>query len=193
LTGDPVRIETVYTGVPKSEVVMTRFEMNVDLKPDLFELDVPKDYKVKTFDVDASKAEEKDLIESLRACAEMSGGAFPDSLDTQSVMKLMIAAALGKAKDGPKEEDIDRLIKQSMTIGRGFQFALTLPAAADAHYAGKGVKMDAPNRPIFWYRLEGSQRYRVLDATLMVRDDDAAPQVDGATLLYKKVVGGGSK
>src|SRR5262249_24564042 len=86
MTGDPVRIETVYTGVPKSEVVMTRFEMNVDLKPDLFALDVPKDYKVKSFDVDASKPEEKDLIESLRACAELSGGAFPDSLDTQSVM-----------------------------------------------------------------------------------------------------------
>lgn len=191
-TGDPVRIETVYTGVPRSEVVMTRFEMNVDLKPDLFALDVPKDYKVKSFDVDASKPEEKDLVESLRACAELSGGAFPDSLDTQSVMKMMIAAALGQAKDGPKEEDIDRLMKQSMKIGRGFQFALTLPSAADAHYAGKGVKKDTPNRPIFWYRPEGSQRYRVLDATLMVRDADAAPQVEGAESLLKRPAAGGS-
>jgi len=192
-TGDPVRIENVYTGVPRTEVVMTKFEMNVDLKPDLFALDVPKDYKVKSFDIEASKPEEKDFVQSLRTCAELSGGAFPDSLDTQSLMKLMIEAALGKAKDGPKEEDIDRLMKQSMTIGRGIPFALTLPAAADAHYAGKGVKKDTPNRPIFWYRPEGSQRYRVLDATLMARDADAAPQVEGAALLYKKPAGVGSK
>jgi len=192
-SGDPVRIETVYSGVPKSEVVMTKFEMNVDLKPDLFALDVPKDYKVKSFDIEASKPEEKDFVQSLRTCAELSGGAFPDSLDTQSVMKLMVAAALGKAKDGPKEEDIDRLMKQSLTIGRGFQFALTLPAAADAHYAGKGVKKDTPNRPIFWYRPEGSQRYRVLEATLNVRDADAAPQVEGAAPLYQKAPSNGSK
>jgi len=185
-TGDPVRIETVYTGVPRTEVVMTRFEMNVELKPDLFALDVPKDYKVKSFDIEASKPEEKDFVQSLRTCAELSGGAFPDALDTQSVMKLMIAAALGKAKDGPKDEDIDRLMKQSITIGRGLQFALTLPAAADAHYAGKGVKKDTPNRPIFWYRPEGSQRYRVVDATLNASDDGAAPKVEGAMPLYKK-------
>jgi outer membrane lipoprotein-sorting protein len=192
-TGDPVRIENVYTGIPLTEVVMTKFEMNVELKPDLFALDVPKDFKVKSFDVDASKPEEKDFVQSLRTCAELSGGAFPDSLDTQSVMKLMIAAALGKAKDGPKEEDMDRLMKQSMTIGRGFQFALTLPAATDAHYAGKGVKKDTPNRPIFWYRPEGSLRYRVVDATLTARDADMAPHVEGAVTLYKKPAGGDSK
>jgi outer membrane lipoprotein-sorting protein len=190
-TGDPVRIETVYTGIPLTEVVMTKFEMNVDLKPDLFATDIPKEYKVKSFDIEASKPEEEDFVQSLRICADLSGGSFPDALDTQSVMKLMIAAALGQAKDGPKEEDVDRLMKQSFAIGRGFQFALTLPAAADAQYAGKGVKKDTPNRPIFWYRPEGSQRYHMLDATLTVRDVGAAPQVDGAVPLYKKSARGG--
>jgi len=186
-TGDPVRIETTYTGVPKSEVVMTQFEMNVDLKPELFALDVPTDYKVQSFDIDASKPKEQDFVESLRLCAEMSGGNFPDSLDTQGLMKLMIGTMLSaKTGTGVKEPITEQLMKQSMTIGRGFQFALSLPASANAHYAGKGVKKDTANRPIFWYIPENSKRYRVVDASLASHDADEAPQIEGAVPLFKK-------
>ena len=34
----------------------------------------------------------------------------------------------------------------------GLAFVGGLPPAADAHYAGKGVKFGAADRPIFWYR-----------------------------------------
>jgi hypothetical protein len=60
-----------------------------------------------------------------------------------------------------------------------------LPATADAHYAGKGVRRDAPDTPIFWYKPEGKQAYRVLDADLSVRDAQQAPQVPGAVPLHE--------
>lgn len=185
-TGHPIRIENIYSGVPKMEVVMTQFEMNVDLKAELFALDVPGDYKLKSFDIEASKPQERDLVESLRVCASMSDGTFPDALDTQSVMKLIIATALG-GKKGDNGPDVDLLMKKSIKIGRGFEFALNLPASARAHYAGKGVKLDTKDRPIFWYQPEGSQRYRVADATLTLRDADEAPRVEGAVPLAKKI------
>ena len=68
----------------------------------------------------------------------------------------------------------------ALKIGRGFQFALSLPATAKAHYAGKGVKKDTKDRPIFWYLPEGAKRYRVIDATLTVRDSEEAPSVEAA-------------
>jgi outer membrane lipoprotein-sorting protein len=183
-TGNPVRIENVYSGVPKTVVVMTHFEMNAQVDAELFTTNVPAGFTAQSFDIDASKAQESDLIESLRLCAELSGGDFPDSLDTQSVVKLMMGAMLKDKKEEPS--DTDRLMKQAMQIGRGFQFALSLPAGAQPHYAGKGIKKDTADRPIFWYLPDGSQRWRVVDATLNVHDADAAPQVDGAVPIQKK-------
>jgi outer membrane lipoprotein-sorting protein len=186
-TGAPIRIENVYSGVPKTEAIMTNFEMNVPLQADLFALTIPKGYEVQSFDIDASKPEEKDLVESLRVCTGMSGGDFPDALDTQSVMKLMFNSVL-KGKEGGQEKEklTQQMITHSIKIGRGFSFALDLPASAKAHYAGKGVKKDTRDRPIFWYLPEGSQRYRVIDATLAVREAEAAPQIEGAVPLAKK-------
>jgi outer membrane lipoprotein-sorting protein len=187
-TGQPIRIENVYSGVPKTEVVMSQFEMNVDLKAELFAQDIPRGYKVQSFDVEASKPQERDFMESLKICAAMSGGAFPDALDTQSVIKLMIGTVLSGKKDG-KEPDMQELMQKSIKIGRGFEFALNLPATAKAHYAGKGVKVGTKDRPIFWYLPEGSQRYRVIDATLSASDADEAPRIESAVPLAKKAVG----
>jgi outer membrane lipoprotein-sorting protein len=191
-TGNPIRIENVYSGVPRTEVVMTQFEMNVELPRDLFSLEIPRDYKVQTFDIEASRPEERDLIDSLKTCASLSGGSFPDALDAQSVMKLMIDTVLNGKKEG-KEPDMQQLMLQSIKIGRGFEFALNLPASAKAHYAGKGVKEGTADRPIFWYVPEGARRPRVIDATLRVREADEAPRVEGAVPLTRKGAGSESR
>jgi hypothetical protein len=159
----------------------------------LFALTIPEGYKLQTFDIDASVPREETFVESLRICAEMSGGDFPESLDTQSVTKLMIGTMLGKKKVKATEAEAQQVTSDAIKIGRGFEFALSLPAASKAHYAGKGVKKDAKDRPIFWYLPEDSKRYRVIDATLAVRDADEAPQVEGAVPLATKVGGGKTK
>ena len=63
--------------------------------------------------------------------------------------------------------------------------ALELPPAADAHYAGKGVKRDTKDRPIFWYRSAETKKYRILYADLTVRDAETAPQVEGARRIER--------
>jgi hypothetical protein len=70
--------------------------------------------------------------------------------------------------------------KTAFPIGNGYAFALELPASADAHYAGKGVKPGTPDRPIFWYKPEGTSKYHVIFADLSVKEVDNAPQVPGA-------------
>jgi hypothetical protein len=62
----------------------------------------------------------------------------------------------------------------------GIFFANGLPPEADAHYAGKGVKFGAADKPIFWYRPKDSKKYRVIYADLSVREAEAAPNVPDA-------------
>ena len=67
-----------------------------------------------------------------------------------------------------------------MIIERGLGFVVELPQEADAHYAGKGVSLGAPDTPIFWYRPKDSKKYRVIYADLSVRDADTPPNVPDA-------------
>jgi len=186
-TGAPVRIESVWGGLPHTETVMSQFQINVDLKESLFETTPPEGYKVQSLDVDASAAREEDLVKAFKACSAISGGDFPETLDTAGVTRLIIKFTGDQIKDKKdvSDEQMQELMKESIAIGRGFQFVLTLPESADAHYAGKGVKRDTKDRPIFWYRSEETKKYRVLYADLSIRDADSAPQVEGARRIEK--------
>lgn len=190
-TGTPVRIDTVWSGIPRTEVTMTDFQINPQLQESLFDMTVPEGYRVQTFEVDASQPGEGDLVKSLKAASEIGGGLFSDSLDTVGVQKLIIKYALGlsgrtkEKKIGISEEQTQKVMKQAVALGRGFQFALDLPESAAAHYAGKGIKQDTPDRPIFWYKPEGSAKFHVIYADLTVKETDAAPQVEGAVRIKK--------
>jgi outer membrane lipoprotein-sorting protein len=191
-TGLPVRIESTWSGIPRTEVVMSHFEFNVPLKDALFDLTPPAGYKTQSFEVDASPSREQDLVQGFEAASKMGNGEFPETLDTAGVMKLVINYSISQAKDasGKKvqqlsDEKMQQLMKQSMKIGRGFQFALGLPESADARYAGKGVRKGDKDKPIFWYKPQGSTDYRVLYADLRFRDSSTAPQVAGAVRIEK--------
>ena len=183
-TGYPVRIESVWSGIPRTEVTMSHFEVNVDLQESLFDMTPPAGYKVQSLDVDVAKPSEEGLIKAFRTSSEIGGGEFPESLDTMGMMKLVIKAGF-KGKKPSSDENVQRLMKTSMTMGVGFQFALDLPDSADAHYAGKGVKQGTPSRPIFWYKPDGGSKYRVIFADLSVKDEEHAPHVPGAQRIVK--------
>ncbi len=78
------------------------------------------------------------------------------------------------SKDRPPSPE---LINETMKIGRGVRFAMTLPPESDAHFAGMGISLGEENRPIFRYRPVGSTAYRVIYADLSVKDEDTAPDV----------------
>ena len=53
---------------------------------------------------------------------------------------------------------------------RGITFYAMLTPENDPHYAGKGVKLGTPNRPILWYKPTGAAKYRVIYADLSVKE-----------------------
>ncbi len=183
-TGLPVLIETVWSGIPRTEATMSHFVLNPKLDLALFDTTPPADYKVQEFDFDASKPIEAALIEGLRLAADLNDGQFINNLDTASMQALVIKQVLSGANEKTKEVSPE-LMKSAMTVGRGMLFALELPESADAHYAGKGVKRGEPDRPIFWYKPAGAKTYRVVYADLTAKDADSAPEVAGAVRVEK--------
>jgi outer membrane lipoprotein-sorting protein len=180
-TGMPVRIEVAFTGVPPTSTVMSDFKLNVELDPKSFALDVPDGYKVQSFDADGSKITEADLVKALRTVSDVEPQEFLDDFTMVGITKTLVRMMGDKVKG--KEDISAELMPLSMTIGRGAGFVTRLPASADAHYAGKGVKRDTPDRPIFWYKPEGKQAYRVIYADLTIKEQDQPPQVEGAVRL----------
>lgn len=191
-TGTPIEIDCLYSGLPRTEVVMSHFEINVDLPASLFDMTPPAGYKVRSIDVDASVPTEQSLLDALKLASDLGDGDFPDSLDSMGIMQFIIKHTLKGvstgAKKGPNavsDEKVQQLMQQSITIGRGFQFVLDLPKSADAHYAGKGVKRGTKDRPIFWYKPEPTGSYHVIFADLSVKEAEAAPEIAGARRIEK--------
>jgi outer membrane lipoprotein-sorting protein len=179
-TGLPLVIESTFS-VPRTEVVMSDFDLDPELEESLFDLTPPADYKVRSFDVDASPFTETDLVNAFRVCSDLAGGEFPDAMDTAAINRAILESVKRRGDKGKEVDELmPKLMQQSVSIGRGFAFALQLSPTSEAHYAGKGVKRDAPDRPIFWYKPEDKDKYRVLYADLTFRESDQAPQVQGA-------------
>ncbi len=86
-TGQPVRAEATMAVFANAKVTMSDFEFNVAVDESLFSTEPPAGYTVQAMNLDASAPEEKDLIETFRLYSELAGGAFPDSLDMQTIMQ----------------------------------------------------------------------------------------------------------
>jgi outer membrane lipoprotein-sorting protein len=188
-TGQLVRVESVYNGPPKMDVVMTDFEFDVPLEPSEFSLEVPEGYHSTSISVDASAPTEPDFIASLRKLSDVSDGEFPPSLDTAGMAASMVKLLKGqksneKATDQAADE---KMMQEAVSLGRGIGFAMMLPLSADAHYAGKGLKRTGPKSPLFWYKPTGSEKYRIVWSDLSGSDADEAPNVPGAIRLIQPV------
>jgi hypothetical protein len=67
-------------------------------------------------------------------------------------------------------EFMQRSMGPAMTCGRGLGFLHDLKPENDSHYAGKDVKLGTPDRPIFWYKPTGADKYRVIYADMSVKE-----------------------
>jgi outer membrane lipoprotein-sorting protein len=181
-TGLPLLVETVWSGTPSTRSTMKDFKLNAEVDPALFDTTAPAGYKVMSFEVDAAKPTEADLVAALRAIADVNDGEFLDRLDTASMQSAMMKRMFsGKEK---KPDDISKeLMQLSLVIGRGVTWALELTATADVYYAGKGIKLGEPDRPVFWYKSKGQRNWRVIYADLSVQDSNDPPEVADAQSL----------
>jgi hypothetical protein len=165
-TAHPVRIELQ---VGQMFTVMKNFEFDAPVDAALVNMDAPAGYQFKEMPFDLSSATEQDFIESLRIWADIIGdGVFPEAVDTEATMKQMPALIEKLKQRNISEEEGTRI---GMTFGRGMLFHQMLDTGGVTwHYAGSGVKLGDASKPVFWYRPQGSQTYRVIYGDLSVKD-----------------------
>ena len=157
-----------------STVTMMDIQFDVPLDPAEFSLDVPEGYMEQTMEVDASMPTEEDLIATLQVWTELSDGKFPSELNMGAIKELDLAFA----EKGPKPDKekgfsdpaVQEFVQLFQKISRGLTFTMALPEEADWHYAGADAAFGDATRPVFWYRPEGSETYRVVYADLSVLD-----------------------
>ena len=155
---------------------MTDFQVGVDLDESLFSLEVPAGYTVQqTAQIDLSKKPIAYLAEALKMAAEHNDGVFPPTLrGEEGIDGIMQRAAksLGQKHGNDPAELLKLSTELAMKLGGAFGVLFSLsPEENDWHYAGKDVKLNTPDRPIFWYKpYKTSATYQVLYADLSVKE-----------------------
>lgn len=154
--------------LPATTSVYSDFEWNPKVDPGLLSLTPPEGYRVQNMSMNMAPVTEKDLIEALKAAAELAGGGFPDSFDMAGLGKTMKGLdQTQKEMDAKRKAELSQAI---LAVGRGWMFIGDPKNGTDWHYAGKGATLGQANQPIFWYRPANATTYRVIYADLSVRD-----------------------
>ena len=177
----PLQIEYSMPQTVGQPVTMTMMDIqfNVPLNPADFSTEVPPGYTEHTVQVDASTPTETDFVEMLELWGKTTDGKFPSNFTLDAVKEFGVALE-GKMElpAGEKPNVDDPAFKEFMQtfqkITRSFIFVRSLSADADWHYAGAEATFGDATTPIFWYRPEGSETYRVIYADLSILD--AAPE-----------------
>jgi outer membrane lipoprotein-sorting protein len=158
-TGTPLRIEIpIDMGSFKTNVVMSDLVFDQKLDESLFDLVPPAEYRLINFDLPifGNAAGEEDIVALLKWYAEHSGGSFPKALDRW-------VDFAKRARQDQKE-----LMAIMVRAGRATAF-LTSVGAKNYGYDG-AVKLGEGEKMVFWYRVEGSERYRAIFGDLHAAD-----------------------
>ena len=181
----PIRVEETTTAGPKVHIVMTDFQVDVDLDESLFSVEVPEGYTVQqTPQLDLSKKPISYLADALKMAAELNDGVFPPTLRGEEGIDGIVRRPAQKFAEKHRNDSPKEIMKLStemaMKLGGAFGVLLALSPDNDWHYAGKDVKLDTPNRPIFWYKADKtSDTYQVLYADLSIKEvsSDEVPKL----------------
>ncbi len=170
-TGLPLLIE--YTA-GQLHVTMMNLRFDVPVEEALVSMDVPAGYQTQQVQQtpqvqeDVTYISDAGFIEGLRVLAEFVGdGQFPDSVGVQEFLKLVPAIRAKREQLGFTAE---QRATQAAALQKYVMFLAFLPQQAEWRYLGKGVRLGAPNTPIFWYGAQGGPIYRVIYADLSVRN-----------------------
>jgi outer membrane lipoprotein-sorting protein len=177
--------------------VMNHFRFDMKLDPKLFSLEPPEGYTVNNLQV--TMPVEADLVNTLRLIAGHNDGIFPPALGmtNKEYMQAIQAATKEETEAYIKQPETQKLMeklkaqypndpaafmktwmeammpftqKLIQKYQQGMMFYNILNAQNDSHYAGKDVKLDTPDRPIFWYKPTGAEKYHVIYADLSVKE-----------------------
>jgi hypothetical protein len=163
-SGRPVRVELEVPSAPGMNVIMSDFQLDVDLPDSFFSLEPPEGYVPIEIQADAADIREQDLVDFLRAWSLWTvDGTFPPIVAGAEIAKVVVEMAQGgKFKPGWD-------FSSQQVMYRGLAFISVLPAGT-WRYAGQNVHIGDPAVPIFWYQPQGSATWRVIYADLHVAD-----------------------
>jgi outer membrane lipoprotein-sorting protein len=91
-----------------------------------------------------------------------------------------MAGALPKRSGKSQSARTEELLQRMKPFTQGLAFAATLPADANARYAGKDVKLGDKDAAVFWYKPASAAAYRVIHGDLSITEQDDAPQSPNA-------------
>jgi len=164
-TALPVRIEQIGG---QMQVICKNLKFDVPMDESLFSMDVPEEYTLQQVELDLLGSTEQDFIEGLRIRAELFGdGQFPEGVAVEDYIQQVPAMTKKIDELGLSDEEETEL---GMNLARHLLFIRFFKGQGQWHYAGQGVKLGDAEAPIFWYRPEDSETYRVIYGDLSVRD-----------------------
>ena len=167
-------------------MTLSDFAWNEQIDPALFNLTPPKDYDVQTMKMDMSPPTEKDVINGLRAYAQLNDGQFPDTL-TQDALADLVKRLSQKQQPttAPMDKALQTKLRDAMfAFSRACMFSADPANGTDWHYAARGVKLGETDRPVFWYRPKDATSYHVIYADLSVHEvsADRLPRIPSVEL-----------
>jgi outer membrane lipoprotein-sorting protein len=167
-TRDLVLVEMEFLNAPGMSGIISDFQFDVELDDSLFNLTPPDGYTRMEIQVDTEEVSEQDMIEFLRLWTTWTkDGRFPPTLDPTKLAK---AGMEREVEIDMGETSEQERFQHELKMTRGMMFLLKLPAGSNWRYAGEDVKFGDAGTPIFWYRPEGSETYRVIYGDLNVKD-----------------------
>jgi len=175
-TGDLVQVEHRYASAPGMDTIMKHIKLGEPLEDSLFDLTPPAGYKPLNTLMKSNAALQTE--ENFIAWLHWWAGANVDETFPPMVLGSEIAkVSMDMVNQGKFKADA----WEKMGTGQMYNaliFVVTLPKESNWRYAGNGVKINAPDTPIFWYRPAEGQPYRVIYADLTVRElaEDQLPK-----------------
>ena len=187
-TSLPLRIEETVARKgsenPDVKIVMSDFRIGMHLDESLFRLEVPDGYAVQQGpQLNLAKKPIQYLADTLKFAAENNDGMFPETFRGDKGIDGILQRATQKlaVKHANDSAALAKLAGElGAKLGGTFGFLFSLSADNDWHYAGKDVKLNTPDRPIFWFRAsKTSKSYQVLYADLSVKEvpSGAVPKI----------------
>lgn len=176
----PVRIEVKGQGVKGEEVVsvLENFSWNLSITDSEFALQVPPGYTLEDYTRSPS---EQSLVGLLRTCAQLGSGAFPPSLDSRMVLRLVLHAEPGAVVSGPGNDAVTPAVTYGSSDDdqareiyrgclRGLAFIEQVRAVGQWQYSGDGVQLGDASVIVCWWQPTGSASCRAVYGDLQVRD-----------------------
>jgi len=164
-----------YMGL-RGSLTVTDIDFNMPLDAIEFSTDVPEDYSLHTIRMEASEPSETDLIEILQMSVKAADGILLEDLNLAEAKELIgMLKGVEQIVFGVPKEPYDPVLQQFTwlygKIIRGLSFVQTLPRESNWCYSPEN---NDTALPVFWYRPEGSESYRVIydDLTVVDRDQE---------------------